>query len=171
MLLIPLIGSLTFTGCEKSRFWVKEEIAGEARHSFTLEEAYYLTDRTIELTRGKYQIVGGDSLVLYISGAAKFSVTGKDKLAGFDIKEKARFYLMLPPQLAPRSYTINNRAICEIIGNAMYDPGESLFICESGQVTIDSLVDTKIYGAFAGQYVNTSNNRLEVDGPFAADRK
>lgn len=165
------LAALAVTGCERSYFFVSEDIAGEEMHKFTLHDAYYMTDRRIELTGGKYLIASGDSTVLFVTGGTHFSVVEEKKVAGFDITERARFYMMLPPRLKPGSYTVNNQAICEIVGNILYKSGENLFVCESGQVTIDSVDGRKLYGMFSGRYINTSNNQLNVEGPFQADWK
>lgn len=164
--------AVLLVSCKKTYFHVSEEVNKNAKVRFTQQNAYYQMGKSIALNAGRYQLVPGDSIVLYIEGLGKFTGVGEVSVATLDIGETSRFYIALPNMLAAgKTYDTRNRAICEITGNFQYGSGENLFICQSGQVVIDSLKGSRVHGAFSGEYLNARNQSLSVTGAFKAGAK
>jgi hypothetical protein len=164
VLIVTLLAS-----CKRTYFHIKEEINNNTSVRFTTKESYYQMGKSIALTSGSYRIVPGDSIVMFIEGKASMGSVGETGVATFEAQETARFYVMLPSLPKVGKYNVSHRAICEIIGR--YNQGEGLFVCQSGQVVIDSLKRSKIYGKLTGEYLNTSNQKLSVDGNIKARSK
>jgi hypothetical protein len=162
---------LSLAACKRIYYHVSEEVTGNERNKFRLQEAYYQMGKSIAITGGKFALVPGDSIVLYIKGQGTVTGVGESGVATLDFPETTRFYISLPNILGVKTYNTGHRAICEITGNLSYGPGENLFVCQSGKVVIDSLKKDKIYGNFSGNYLNTSNKSIAVDGKFKAGPK
>ncbi len=162
---------LSLAACKRTYYHVSEEITGNQPNRFRLQEAYYQMGKSIAITGGRYQLVPGDSTLLYIQGQGTVTGVGEAGVATLDFPETTRFYISLPNVLGVKTYNTGRRAICEITGNLNYGAGEDLFVCQSGKVVIDSLKGDKIYGNFSGTYLNTSNKSITVDGPFKAGPK
>lgn len=164
--------ALAFTcGCKNTYFHLTEEINDNATHRFTVKDAYYRMGKSIALTAGRFEITPGDSMVLYLEGQGRVTGVGEAGVAGLDFGQTARFYIRLPLQPERQKYDTEHKAICEITGSYGYGPGENLFVCQSGNVVVDSLRKDKIYGSFRGSYLNTSNKSMLVEGSFRAGHK
>lgn len=159
---------LSLGACKRIHFTVSEEVNDNRSNRFVIKEAWYQMGKSIALTGGQYQIVPGDSIILYIRGMGTVTGVGEAGVATLDFPQTTRFYIMLPNRLSLRRYDIGRRAICEITGSMAYDQGENLFVCQTGQVVIDSLKGEKLHGQFSGIYLNTRNQSITVDGPFKA---
>lgn len=162
---------LSLAACKRMYYHVSEEVAGNTPNKFRLQESYYQMGKSIAITGGRYELVPGDSIILYIKGQGTVTGVGEAGVATLDFPETTRFYIMLPNNLSLKSYNTGGRAICDITGNLNYGAGEDLFVCQSGKVVIDSLKGDKVYGKFSGKYLNTSNKSISVDGPFKAGLK
>jgi hypothetical protein len=162
---------LSLAACKRIYYHVSEEISGNKPNKFRIQEAYYQMGKSIAITGGRYELVPGDSIILFIQGQGTVTGVGEAGVATLDFPETTRFYISLPNILGVKTYHTGRRAICEITGNLNYGPGEDLFVCQSGKVVIDSLKGDKIYGNFSGKYLNTSNKSITVDGPFKAGLK
>lgn len=157
------------SACKRVHFNVAEEVNDGRSNRFVIKESWYRMGKSIAITGGQYQIVPGDSIILYIRGLGTVTGVGEAGVATLDFPQTTRFYIMLPNILSEKSYDIGQSAICEITGSLNYRAGENLFICQTGQVAIDSIKSEKLYGRFSGKYLNTSNQSISVDGPFKAD--
>lgn len=157
------------SSCKRLYFHVTEEVLSGESNRFTQKKAYYWMGRSIALTAGRFEITPGDSTVLFIEGRGSVTGVGEAGVATLDFGETARFFIALPLKIQARRYDTRFRAICEVTGSLKYGAGENLFVCQSGEVVVDSLKGTRIYGTFRGDYLNTSNKRLAVDGQFKAN--
>ena len=162
---------LILGSCKRLYFHVTEENRGGASNRFVLKKAHYQMGKSVAITGGRFQLVPSDSIVLYIEGQGTVTGVGEAGVATLDFAETTRFYIVLPTRLSVKKYDVGNRAICEITGSLGYNPGENLFVCQSGEVVIDSLKKEKIFGTFAGKYINTRNQSMTVDGRFKAGLK
>ena len=162
---------LGLISCKRLYFHVTEENRGGASNRFVLKKAHYQMGKSVAITGGRFQLVPSDSIVLYIEGQGTVTGVGEAGVATLDFAETTRFYIVLPTRLSVKKYDVGNRAICEITGSLGYNPGENLFVCQSGQVVVDSLKKEKIFGTFAGKYINTRNQSMTVDGRFKAGLK
>lgn len=162
---------ISFVSCKRTFFHVTEEVANNETNRFTVKKAYYQMGKSIALTAGRYELTPGDSIVLFVEGQGRVSGIGSEGVVGLDIGETARIYMTLPVKLQVMKYDLRFKAICEITGSLNYSHGENLFVCQSGQVVIDSLKGNDIFGTFKGSYLNTSNKSLKVEGPFKAGLK
>ena len=171
VLLLVIIMAVVFGGCKKTYFNIIEEVQGSDRLKFTTKSTYLKKGKSIALTRSRYQLLPGDSTILFLEGQAKLTGVGETKVAEFDFIETALIYITLPAVIEPGRYTIGHKSICEIINSNVYDSGESLFIGQSGEVIIDSLHRGKYYGSFSGHYINTSNKSLTIEGSIKAGWK
>jgi hypothetical protein len=157
--------------CKKTYFHISEEVHNNQPIRFTTKQAFYQMGKAIALTGGGFELIPGDSIVLTIVGQGKAPGDTEGSVVRLDFAETARIYAGLPVNIRPGVYKTENRAICEITGSLAYGIGENLFVCQSGEVRVDSLTDTKIYGTIFGEYLNTSNKKLTIDGPFQAGLK
>jgi hypothetical protein len=163
---------IVFAGsCKRTYIRMTEEVFDNVEIRFAVKESYYRMGKSIALTAGRYEITPGDSIVLYIRGQGRVGGLGEESVVGLDFVETARFFISLPIRLSMQTYDTQHKAICEITGSLNYGPGENLFICQSGQVVIDSLKKENIFGNFKGSYLNTSNKSFKVEGPFKAGLK
>lgn len=162
---------LSLAACKRLYYHVSEEISGNKPNKFRVQKAYYQMGKSIAITGGRYELVPGDSIILYIQGQGTVTGVGEAGVATLDFPETTRFYISLPNLLNVKTYRTGRRAICEITGNLNYGPGENLFVCQSGRVVIDSLKKDNIYGNFSGKYLNTSNKSITVEGAFKAGPK
>ena len=162
---------LSLAACKRFYYHVSEEVAGNQPNKFRVQEAHYQMGKSIAITGGRYEIVPGDSIILYIKGQGTVTGVGEAGVATLDFPETTRFYISLPNILGVKTYNIGQKAICEITGNLDYGSGENLFVCQSGRLVVDSLKKDKIYGNFSGKYLNTSNKSITVDGSFRAGSK
>ncbi len=164
--------TLTLVSCKRVYFHLREEVHNNRAMKFKTAESYYALGQEISLTRGTFRIEYGDQALLHIVGKARITGVGEEGVATLDFNETARFYIALPLdfEIGGR-YDTKHNAICEIINSFAYKSGETLFTCQEGIVVIDSLAHNKYYGTFSGDYINTSNKRLSVEGNFKAGRK
>ncbi len=162
---------LSLAACKRIYYHVSEEVSGNKPNKFRIQESYYQMGKSIAITGGRYELVPGDSIILYIKGQGTVTGVGEAGVATLDFPETTRFYIALPNRLDVKTYNTGRRAICDITGNLNYGEGEDLFVCQSGKVVIDSLKGDKIYGNFSGKYLNTSNKSITVEGPFKAGPK
>lgn len=169
--MLAVLATASLTSCKKIYFRVSEEANDNKANRFAITEAYYQMGKSIALTGGRYELTPSDSIVLFIEGQGKVTGIGGDGVVGLDYAQTARFFMTLPVRLQPKNYDTRFRSICEITGSLNYGAGENLFVCQSGQVVIDSLKKDTVYGTFKGTYLNTSNRTLSVDGPFTAGLK
>jgi len=158
-------------GCKRTYFRITEESKGNTPLRFTIKKSYYRPNQSISLVGGRYAITSGDSLLLYIEGKAKIPGVGEVGVAELDLSETARIYISLPPGQKTGRQHIDHRSICEIVGGGAYRMGENLFVCQSGEIVIDSLVGKEFYGKFNGKYLNTSSRTLTAEGDIKANRK
>lgn len=158
-------------GCKRTYFRVTEESESNTSLRFATKKSYYKLNQSISLVGGRYAITSGDSLLLYLEGEAKTPGVGEVGVAELDLTETARLYITLPLGQKAGRQQIGQRSICEIIGSASYRMGENLFVCQSGEIVIDSLVGKEYYGKFTGKYLNTSNRSLTAEGDIRAGRK
>jgi len=171
ILIVAVAAILALAACKRIHINVAEEVNDGRSNRFVIKESWYEMGKSIAITDGQYQLVPGDSIVLYIRGLGTVTGVGEAGVATLDFPQTTRFYIMLPNILSERTYDISRSAICEITGSLNYGTGENLFVCQSGKVAIDSLKGEKIYGQFSGKYINTRNQSISVDGPFKADTK
>lgn len=170
-LLIIIIAAVVVAGCKKTYFNIIEEVQGSDKLKFTTKRTYLEKGKSIALTQSRYRLLPGDSTVLFLEGQAKLTGVGESSVAEFDFIETALIYITLPPVIEPGKYAIGHKSICEIINSNVYKAGENLFIGQSGRVVIDSLYKGKYYGSFSGNYINTSNKSLTIEGSIKAGWK
>jgi hypothetical protein len=166
VLLMIFVGS-----CKRTFFQVTEEMNKNQARQFVVKDAHYRMGKSIAITGSRFELTPADSIVLFIEGQSKVTGVGEEGVMTLDFAETTRFYIVLPIRLSPKKYDTEHRAICEITGNLNYGAGENLFICQNGQVVIDSLKKNNIFGTFRGRYLNTSNKSFMVEGPFEAGLK
>lgn len=157
--------------CNKTYFQIAEEANNNVAVRYTTTTGAYTMGKSIALTRGKFEIIPGDSVVLYIEGRSTGKGVGEESVAELELATHARFYVMLPNMITVGRYNTQHRAICEVVGSMHYQTGENLFICQSGRISVDSLDGSKIYGKISGVYLNTKNQTLTVEGDIKADMK
>ncbi|MCP4565992.1 MAG: hypothetical protein GY841_00270 [FCB group bacterium] len=163
--------AVLLVSCKSTYFHVTEEARDNVALKFKTDKAYLEGGKSISLTSGGFLLTPGDSTVLFVEGRGRYSEVGEVGVASLGVTETARFYMTLPTMIKPGRYDIHHKSICEILGSLNYNQGETLFTCQSGQVVIDSLYKGKFYGKFKGEYINTSNKRLTVDGDFKVKQK
>lgn len=170
-IVIIFLSLAALISCKKTYFYIAEEVHDNTSVRFTTKSSFYTLGKSIALTHGGFELVPSDSTVLFIEGES----TGRSKsgasIAQLRLSETARFYVTLPNNVNVGKYNIGHKAICEITGNLNYRIGETLFTCQSGSIVVDSLVGTKIYGTIEGDYINTRNQKLKIDGNIKADHK
>ncbi len=166
LVIFLLMGLVIFgvTSCKKTYFSIAEEINENIAIKYTISTSYYMMGKAIELTRGKFHVVPGDSIVLFVEGKSTKSPVGNESVAQMQLAKTARFYATMPVRLDVGEYVITHKSICEMMGSLNYGPGENLFTCQSGKVVIDSLKGEEIFGSITGTYRNTKNQSLRVDG-------
>jgi len=157
--------------CKKTYFHVSEEANDGVTVRFKTAETYYLMGKSIALTEGSFRLTPCDSTVLFIEGEATNVAARGANFFQWKMSQTARFFVTLPPRLRAGRYDAGHHAVCEIVGSKNYQVGENLFVCQSGEVVIDSLKGNKVFGKISGRYLNTRNQSLTVDGPFKAQPK
>jgi len=173
-LLIPVLiivfSSLIFISCKRTYFYLEEEVLYNKRLKFNTKESYYRYGQQIILTGGGFRVDSGDDVLLYIKGETTVTGVGEPGIMTLEFREVARFYISLTPPLGIGRYDTKYNAICEIINSHSYQSGENLFTCQQGEVVVDSLKGDKIFGTISGEYLNTSNKRLSIEGDIKAKR-
>ncbi|MCK5127870.1 MAG: hypothetical protein KAR42_16555 [candidate division Zixibacteria bacterium] len=160
---------LSLISCSKSYFTIAEEVHENTAIKYKTVNSFYEMGKSIELTRGKFQLIPGDSIVLFIEGRSTKSTVSGETFAELPTAKSARFFVTLPISIAEGKYNTTHKAICEIIGSLNYQTGEGLFTCQSGEVVIDSLKGEKLFGSITGKYRNTKNQSLTVNGNIEAN--
>jgi hypothetical protein len=170
-IILILLSLIALISCKRTYFYVSEEVHDNTSVRFTTKSSFYTKGKSIALTHGGFELIPSDSTVLFIEGQS----TGRSKsgvsIAQLRLSETARFYVTLPNTIRVGKYNIGHKAICEITGNLNYRIGETLFTCQRGNVVVDSLVGTKIYGTIEGDYLNTRNQKLKIDGNIKAGQE
>jgi hypothetical protein len=168
--LIIILASLVLPSCKRTYFYLQEEVLNNKKLKFNTRESYYRYGQQIELTGGGFRVDSGDDILIYIKGETTVSGVGEPGIMTLEFREVARFYIALTPPLGVGKYDIKHKALCEIINSLSYKTGENLFTCQQGEVVIDSLKKDYIYGKITGEYLNTSNKRLSIEGNIKAKR-
>ncbi|MEE9442739.1 MAG: hypothetical protein V3V99_08735 [candidate division Zixibacteria bacterium] len=170
-IILILLSLFALLSCKKTYFYVSEEVHDNTSVRFTTKSSFYTKGKSIALTHGGFELVPSDSTVLFIEGQSTGVGKGGVSVAQLRLAETARFYVTLPNTINVGKYNIGHKAICEITGNLNYRIGETLFTCQRGSVVVDSLVGSKIYGTISGDYLNTRNQTLKIEGNIKAGQK
>ncbi len=109
--------------------------------------------------------------MLFVEGQAKVPGTDRESVAHLELTEVARLYMTLPIPPRPGRYDTRFAAICEIINSQKYAIGDNLFVCQSGEVVVDSFKNGVYYGQFSGNYLNTTDKHLSASGTLKAGQK
>ena len=168
---VLILTVILLSACKKTYFSITEEARDNQTLRFTVHKADYQLGQSITLTGGGFLLTPADSQVIFVEGRAEYKDIGEQGVAALAVTATARFYIALPNVLKAGRYNIKYHSICEIMGSLNYQPGETLFTCQSGEVVIDSIAKGQYYGSFKGEYLNTSNKHLTVDGDLKAKRK
>jgi len=150
---------------------MSEQTRPNEKLRFTFTKSIYKRNQSIQLTRGKYSIAPGDSLLMYIEGKAKTRGVGEAGVVELQFTERAMIYVSLPPEIYEETYSVKFASICEILNNPIYHVRENIFTCQSGKVVVDSIRGTDIFGTLTGEYLNTSNKKLSIEAPFKSKLK
>lgn len=171
LLALVVLTLMVADGCKRVYFHLTEQAPEKTTLRFTTTKSYYELNRSIALTGGRYQIRPGDSIVLFVEGQAKVPKTNRESIAQLELTEVARLYLTLPIPPKPGRYDTRFAAICEIINSRKYTIGDNLFVCQSGEVVVDSFKNGVYYGQFSGDYLNTTNKQVSAAGTLKAGQK
>lgn len=170
-ILIIIFSVSIFASCNRTYFYLKEEVLNNKKLKFKTRESYYRYGQQIELTGGGFRVDSGEDVLLYIKGETTVTGVGEPGIMTLEFREVAQFYIALTPPLGVGKYDTKHKAICEILNSLSYKTGENLFTCQRGEVVIDSLKKDNIYGKITGDYLNTSNKRLSIEGNIKAKRQ
>lgn len=154
--------------CKSTHFTIAEEIHDNTAIRYTTKTTWYTMGKSIALTRGKYQLVPSDSVVLFVEGESTGEAVTGSSIAELKLAKTARFYFTLPPRIQPGKYKTGLKSIGEVMGSVNYAAGENLFTCQTGTVVVDSLRGEEMFGTISGTYRNTKNQSLKLDGAFRA---
>ncbi len=168
---ILLLVIIALVACKKTYFNISQEVYDNNSYRYTTKESFYMRGKSIALTEGKFELTPSDSVVLFVKGQSTGTHAKGKGFARFDLVETALVYVTMPNTINPGKYNIKHKSICEINGNMNYQFGENLFICQNGQVVVDSLDGERIYGRIKGTYLNTKNQSLIIDGNIKATQK
>ncbi|MFH1699493.1 MAG: hypothetical protein ABIE07_02805 [Candidatus Zixiibacteriota bacterium] len=166
-----LLSLFALMSCKRTYLYVAEEVYENTSVRFTTKSSFYTMGKSIALTHGGFELVPSDSTVLFIEGQSTNTGKGGISVAELRLAETARFYVTLPNTIRVGEFNIEHKSICEITGNLNYRIGETLFTCQRGSIIVDSLVGSKIYGTIDGDYLNTRNQTLKVEGNIKAGQK
>lgn len=172
--IVIIIGVVLLAGlgaCKKTYFHVSEEANDGVAVRFKTVEAHYMMGKSIALTEGSFRLTPCDSTVLFIEGEATDVATRGANFFQWKMSQTARFFVTLPARLRAGRYDAGHHAVCEIVGSKNYQVGENLFVCQSGEVVVDSLKGNKVFGKISGRYLNTKNQSLTINGSFKAQPK
>lgn len=158
-----------YAGSCTSRYRLSLYITEDSgRKKIKTEDAIFTAGTVLNNPYADTRIILGKGNTIVVPASRRGSSLYKSKASflSFDELLKLRIYLELPETFAPGDVELVDHAYVLILEQYDKPIKEKVFLPESGNIVIDSISSGRLFVTMSGEFVNSSNRSLAIDGQF-----
>ena len=114
------------------------------------------------------KLIPGDSncIILHTGARGQHKAAGEGDILTWDRYVKVDIYILLPLTRPSGRIPLKNNSFLDMLGHFELPVDETVFMGKDGNLIIDSVTDSHIFGTFDGWFENSSGKAIGYEGKF-----
>lgn len=144
------------------------------RSKIDIEKSEFVNDVAIgnPYSRDK-KLIPGDSncIILHTGTRGERKAAGAGDMLTWDRYVKVDIYILLPLTKPSGSILLKDHAFLDMLGHFELPVDETVYLGGGGELIVDSVTDSHIFGTLDGWFQNSSGKSIGYEGQFKAEHR